>query len=304
MNEYIDTILDKNNNIVNGHWQTVFSENIHHYMPCICGHKVKRITYIYHRPTKTIGYIGKTCVKKYGIQTKVSNAILLAVIKGHTDELCVKIDDLVRLHILEKYGIFMTKIREYIQADIEIDYYDIVAPFRRLLNDVCDVFKVTLAQVRVGEPRTCEVAVFGDDAEHVGENQVGSDEGTLGDESLAEVRALKHGIIEVTILQVGLVKADLRSLTAAQVAAPHVCLIQIQIHERYRGEFETWHLQRATPSVVHKLQELSIVNFLGSRCPLLVKLVQEVLNVEELDLLVKLIDQLLVVKRDVGISIS
>jgi len=140
MNKFIETILEKKNNETDdGKWQIVFSDNTHHFMPCICGHKVKRITYIYHRPTKTVGYIGKTCVKKYGIQTKVSNAILLAVIKGHTDELCIRIEDLVRLHILEKYNIFMTKIQEYIHEDIEIDYYDIVAPFRRLLNDVCDL---------------------------------------------------------------------------------------------------------------------------------------------------------------------
>jgi len=140
MNKFIETILEKKNNETDdGKWQIVFSDNTRHFMPCICGHKVKRITYIYHRPTKTVGYIGKTCVKKYGIQTKVSNAILLAVIKGHTDELCIQIEDLVRLHILEKYNIFMTKIQEYIHEDIEIDYYDIVAPFRRLLNDVCDL---------------------------------------------------------------------------------------------------------------------------------------------------------------------
>jgi hypothetical protein len=129
MNEFIN----------DGQWQTVFSENTDHFMPCICGHRVKRITYIYHRPTKTVGYIGKTCVKKYGIQTKVSNAILIAVIKDHINGLdgSTRIDDLVRAHILEKYGLFMTKIGEH--DDIEIDYYDIVAPFRRLLNDVCDL---------------------------------------------------------------------------------------------------------------------------------------------------------------------
>ena len=142
MNEFIYTILDKNNGLTEGgHWQTVFSDNTHHFMPCICGHKVKRITYIYHRPTKTIGYIGKTCIKKYGIQTKVSNAILLAVIKENVSGFdgSTRIDALVRKHIVDKYSIFMTKIQDYIQEDIEIDYYDIVAPFRRLLNDVCDL---------------------------------------------------------------------------------------------------------------------------------------------------------------------
>ena len=48
MNEFIDLLNDKNKN-EDGDWQTVFSENTHHFMPCICGHKVKRITYIYHK---------------------------------------------------------------------------------------------------------------------------------------------------------------------------------------------------------------------------------------------------------------
>jgi len=135
MNKFIETILEKKNNESDdGKWQIVFSDNTHHFMPCICGHKVKRITYIYHRPTKTVGYIGKTCVKKYGIQTKVSNGILLAVIKGNINN-PVLIEDLVKAHILMKYEDFITKIGDC----IEIDYYDIVAPFRRLLNDVCDL---------------------------------------------------------------------------------------------------------------------------------------------------------------------
>lgn len=108
------------------------------YVMCICGHKVKRITYIYHLPTKTVGYIGQTCLKKYGIQTKVSNSIILAVIKENINELSL-MDQLVKAYILEKYSIFMTKIEETNKEDKEIDYYDIVAPFRRLLNDVCDL---------------------------------------------------------------------------------------------------------------------------------------------------------------------
>jgi uncharacterized protein YozE (UPF0346 family) len=117
-------------------WAVLFSKNLSSYVECICGHRVKRISYLYHKPTKTVKSIGKTCVKKYGITATVTNTILLDV----TKEYCIlsnkdNIDDIVREYILSKHSTFMTKIG----GDVEIDYYDVVAPFRKLLTNVCDL---------------------------------------------------------------------------------------------------------------------------------------------------------------------
>jgi hypothetical protein len=117
-------------------WTILFSQNLSSYVHCICGHRVKRISYVYHKPTKTVKSIGKTCVKKYGINATVTNSILLDV----TKEYCIlsnkdNIDDIVREYILSKHSTFMRKIG----GEVDIDYYDVVAPFRKLLTNVCDL---------------------------------------------------------------------------------------------------------------------------------------------------------------------
>ena len=119
-------------------WQIVLSDktdNPHH---CICGHNVKRITYIYNKLTKQILCIGTTCVKKYGIHEHMKNGILLLFIKNmiHTGNQCD--ETMLSIYIQDKYLSFREKIMTYSSND-EIDYYDIVAPFRRLLDDVCDL---------------------------------------------------------------------------------------------------------------------------------------------------------------------
>ena len=132
-------------------WQILFSETMKKYQNCICGHRVKRISYLYHKPTKTIRQLGKTCVAKYGIKSRVSNRILLDVIKDYTQGGFIKdypvqgfiqggndLADAVVDYITKKYNGFVDKIKETEEGG-EIDYYDVVAPFHRLLSDVCDL---------------------------------------------------------------------------------------------------------------------------------------------------------------------
>jgi len=125
-------IFDKNE------WQIVLSDKSNGTHHCICGHNVKRITYVYNKNTKELLCIGTTCVKKYGIYEHMKNGILLLFIKNmiHTGEMYD--DSVLKTYIQDKYLSFREKIMEYSDSD-EIDYYDVVAPFRRLLNDVCDL---------------------------------------------------------------------------------------------------------------------------------------------------------------------
>jgi len=113
-------------------WVIVCSQSLPHYVHCICGHRVKRITYLYHKPSKVIQYVGKTCVRKYGIEFSLTNPILLEVIKENLHKVEWDRDACVREHIHSQYTTFMTLAKEC--ADTTV-----VGPFRRLLSDVCDL---------------------------------------------------------------------------------------------------------------------------------------------------------------------
>ena len=125
-------------------WYIFHSESHVHQKKCICGHFVKRVTYIYNKETQCIMYIGTTCAKKYGITQHLNNSILISVLKevlyiGEWDDNVLKGVDLfsyIKKCIQVKYIYFCNNICD---NNAKIDYYGIVAPFRRLLNDVCDL---------------------------------------------------------------------------------------------------------------------------------------------------------------------
>ena len=128
-------------------WYILCSQNTKTPHHCICGHYVKRITYIYNKSNKNIMLVGTTCIKKYGIKQHLKNGILLLTIKNIIDanefenkENMIVINDfcnVVKESIQKKYLEFQEKIKVSVVNGQDIDYYDIVAPFRRLLNDVC-----------------------------------------------------------------------------------------------------------------------------------------------------------------------
>ena len=119
-------------------WVIVCSQSLNHYVHCICGHRVKRITYLYHKPSKAIQYVGKTCVRKYGIEFYLTNPILLDVIKANLHRGEWDRDSCVRHHIHTQYTAFMTLVKEATLSNENI-MNTVVAPFRRLLSDVCDL---------------------------------------------------------------------------------------------------------------------------------------------------------------------
>ena len=121
----------------NNDWVIVCSQSLSHYVRCICGHRVKRITYLYHKPSKAIQYVGKTCVRKYGIEISLTNPILLDVIKANLKKAEWDRDACVREHIQSQYTTFMTMALTDESSDISVN--KVVGPFRRLLSDVCDL---------------------------------------------------------------------------------------------------------------------------------------------------------------------
>ena len=125
------------NDTENKDWVIVCSQSLGHYVHCICGHRVKRISYLYHKPSKAIQYVGKTCVRKYGIEFSLTNPILLDVIKANLDKAKWDRDACVREHILSQYTTFMTMALTQESSDISVN--TVVGPFRRLLSDVCDL---------------------------------------------------------------------------------------------------------------------------------------------------------------------
>jgi hypothetical protein len=129
-------------------WYIICSQNTKTHHHCICGHNVKRITYIYNKMTKHIMVVGTTCIKKCGIKQHLKNGILVLTIKNilesntyitSSDNIVVipNVHSILNDSIQTQFSKFQEKITFCISNNIDIDYYDIIAPFRRLLNDVC-----------------------------------------------------------------------------------------------------------------------------------------------------------------------
>ena len=64
-------------------WFIIYSDKLETKHKCICGHYVKRMTYVYHQTTKTVIMIGTSCLKKYNIHQHLQNVILFVTLKEH-----------------------------------------------------------------------------------------------------------------------------------------------------------------------------------------------------------------------------
>lgn len=139
-------------------WQIIYSRHSDTFRRCICGHNVKRLTYIYNKQTCDIMRVGTTCVKKYGITQHVTNSLLFVVLQKyivheidsihetHEDSyVFTEIESCLRTCIQEKYKEINEKIEkgktteETAHASSSVNYYDVVVPFRRLLTETCDL---------------------------------------------------------------------------------------------------------------------------------------------------------------------
>lgn len=121
-----------------GHWEIFHHDHSNFYKQCICGHRVKRITYLYDRLKRKIIFIGTTCIKKYGITRHVKNRILIQVLKENLIPFeNINLEDRVKRWVESVYNQLLEKVNAC--SGGIFDYYDIVAPFRRLLNDICEL---------------------------------------------------------------------------------------------------------------------------------------------------------------------
>ena len=132
-------------------WQIIHSCHSDTFQRCICGHNVKRLTYIYNKQTCEIMRVGTTCVKKYGITQHITNSLLYVVLhkyivdeidaisESHEDSyVFIEIESSLRTCIQEKYKEINAKI-DTAHASSSVNYYDVVVPFRRLLTETCDL---------------------------------------------------------------------------------------------------------------------------------------------------------------------
>jgi len=132
-------------------WQIIHSFHSDTFQRCICGHNVKRLTYIYNKQTCEIMRVGTTCVKKYGITQHITNSLLYVVLhkyivdeidtisESHEDSyVFIEIESCLRTCIQEKYKEINDKI-DTAHASSSVNYYDVVVPFRRLLTETCDL---------------------------------------------------------------------------------------------------------------------------------------------------------------------
>ena len=135
-------------------WQIIYSRHSDTFQRCICGHNVKRLTYIYNKQTCEIMRVGTTCVKKYGITQHVTNSLLFVVLQKYiVDEIdsihethedsyvFTEIESCLRTCIQEKYKEINEKIEKgkTPEESSSVNYYDVVVPFRRLLTETCDL---------------------------------------------------------------------------------------------------------------------------------------------------------------------
>ena len=121
-----------------GQWEIFHHDNSNFYKECICGHRVKRITYLYDRLKRKIIFIGTTCIKKYGIKRHVNNGILIQVLKENLVSFeNINLEDRVKTWVETAYNELLEKVNACSEGIF--DYYDIVLPFRRLLTDICEL---------------------------------------------------------------------------------------------------------------------------------------------------------------------
>jgi len=118
---------------------------------CICGHKVKHITYLFNIVNKTIIFIGTSCCKKYGLlETHMKNDILVNVLKNEIlhssftkDENIVYFTKPISLfieeYIFENFKLYTTKYRK--TMDMNNYFFDVFRPLKKLESSVLELIE-------------------------------------------------------------------------------------------------------------------------------------------------------------------
>ena len=132
-------------------WIPFFHTHEKQLQECICGHKVKHITYYFNNIHKTVIFIGTSCCKKYGFSQKtMENNIFIHVLreqiiqslyekKGNLLILTKNLEFLLQEYIFERFQLFTTK---YIQIiDKNTYYFDVFKPLEKMKNDILELIE-------------------------------------------------------------------------------------------------------------------------------------------------------------------
>ena len=117
--------------------------------PCVCGHNVKHITYLFNEKNKHIVSVGTTCCKKYGLLEKhMKNELLIHVLREQISQHCFKnsgnllslekdLGELLDNYIYEKF----TGIMKQYSRDMDENnfYFDVFYPLNRMKDDILEL---------------------------------------------------------------------------------------------------------------------------------------------------------------------
>jgi hypothetical protein len=130
-------------------WISIYNtveQNMH---PCVCGHNVKHITYLFNEKNRNIVSVGTTCCKKYGLLGKhMKNEILIHVLREEISQHCFKnsgnlltlekdLGELLENYIYEKFSGIMKKYSR--DMDENIYYFDVFYPLNRMMQDILEL---------------------------------------------------------------------------------------------------------------------------------------------------------------------
>jgi hypothetical protein len=122
-----------------------------HLESCICGHKIKHITYLFNIHNKNIVFMGSSCCKKYGLLEKhLENDLLSHILKTQISQhsfeknenivlLTNSLDFLMKEYIFEKFKLCTYKYSR--EMDENSYYFDVFKPLKKMEKDILELIE-------------------------------------------------------------------------------------------------------------------------------------------------------------------
>lgn len=130
-------------------WITIYNITEPTMHPCVCGHNVKHITYLFNEKNQNIVSVGTTCCKKYDLLGKhMKNELLIHILREEISEHCFKnsenlltlekdLGELLENYIYEKFQEIMKKYSR--DMDENVFYFDVFYPLNRMKEDILEL---------------------------------------------------------------------------------------------------------------------------------------------------------------------
>ena len=122
-----------------------------HLESCICGHKIKHITYLFNIHNKHIVFMGSSCCKKYGLLEKhLENDLLSHILKTQISQhsfekneniilLTNSLDFFIKEYIFEKFKLCTHKYSR--EMDENSYYFDVFKPLKKMEKDILELIE-------------------------------------------------------------------------------------------------------------------------------------------------------------------